>query len=243
MLMKDTLAARIAGVFVLLSMAAEFAAVGIGYGHGGPAVVNSISFGSGKQLAQLSQSNWFVVLLSFGILAPCLTMVAWLGMYQVLAPGGSTTFCGVIVSSLGMLLGVVAEAIRLALVMTLPSAYVASTEAAKPAMLVLGNVLGNVFRILDFSSFIVLFAVGIPLIAITIVRARDLPTWLGWVLLVPTVLVGYVGAPLLLLGHAIGGPFLGMGLNVFFVCFVVIGVVLLRWQPSPDIAGRASSTV
>ena len=122
MLMKDTLAARIAGVFVLLSMAAEFAAVGIGYGHGGPAVVNSISFGSGEQLAQLSQSNWFVVLLSFGILAPCLTMVAWLGMYQVLAPGGSTAFCGVIVSSLGMLLGVVAEAIRLALVITLPSA-------------------------------------------------------------------------------------------------------------------------
>jgi hypothetical protein len=31
-----------------------------------------------------------------------------------------------------------------------------------------------------------------------------------------------------------GGPFAGLGLNIFFVWFVVLGVVLLRWQPTPD---------
>ena len=216
MLMNDTLAARIAGVFVLLSLAAEFVAIGIGYGHGGAAVVNSISFGSGEQLAELSKSDWFAWLLAFGVLAPGLTMVGWVGMYQVLARGGSTAFCGVVVSSLGMLLGVVAESIRLALVLTLPSAYVDSSEAARPAMLALGSVLGNVFRILDSSSFIVLFAIGIPLIAIAIVRGRQMPRWLGWFLLIPTILVGYIGAPLLLLGRPSGGPFLGIGLNAFF---------------------------
>src|SRR5437867_2299060 len=128
--MNDTFASRVAGVFVLLSLSAEFAAVGISYGHGGPAVVNSLNFGS-------------------------------------------------------------------------------------------GSLLGNVFRILDFTSFIVLFAVGVPLIAVAMIRARDLPSWLGWALLVPTLLVGYVAAPLLLLGRAVGGPFMGVGLNVFFVCFLV----------------------
>jgi hypothetical protein len=237
MLLNDTLASRIAGVLVLLSIAAEFVAGGIGYGHGGPAVINSFSFGSGEQLAELSQSDWFVWLLAFGVLAPCLAMVAWPAMYQVLEPGGSTAFCGVVVLSLGMLLGVVAESIRLGLVMTLPSAYVGSPEAARPAMLAMGAVVGNVYQILDSSSFIVHFAVGIPLIAIAIVRGRQMPRWLGWSLFIPTILVGYVGAPLRLLGHPIGGLFLAIGLNVFFLCYVVIGVLLLRWRPSREIPG------
>jgi len=242
MLVNDTLAAKIAGVFVLLSIAAEFVAVGMGYGHGGPAVVNSISFGSGEQLAELSQSDWFIWLLAFGVLAPCLTMVAWVGMYQVLARGGSTAFCGVVVSSLGMLLGVVAESIRLALVMTLPSAYVGSPEAARPAMLALGAVLGNAFRVMDFASFMVLFAIGVPLIAIAIVRGRQISRWLGWSLLIPTILVGYIGAPLLLLGRPIGGAFLAAGLNVFFLSYVAIGILLLRWRPSGDTKEQSSST-
>jgi len=240
---KDTLGARMAAVFILLSMAAEAVAVGISYRHGGPAVVKAISFGSGEQLTQLSQSNWFVILLSFGVVAPVLSMVAWLGMYQVLAPGGSTAFCGVIVSSLGMLIAAVAETVNLSLAMTLPSAYLASTEAARPEIVALGSVLGNAAKILDFTGGIVVFAVGVPLIAVAIMRGRDLPSWLGWVLLIPTILVGYIGAPLLQLGHAIGGPFMGVGLNVFFVWFVVTSVMLLRWQPSHGTSDQVSSTV
>jgi hypothetical protein len=55
------------------------------------------------------------------------------------------------------------------------------------------------------------------------------------VLLIPSVLVGYVGGPLLMLGYSSsGGAFVGLGLNIFFVWFVVFGVVLLRWQPTLD---------
>jgi hypothetical protein len=170
-------------------------------------------------------------------------MIAWPAMYQVLAPGGSAAFCGVVVSSLGTLLGVVGESIRLGLVMTLPSAYVGSPEAARPAMLAVGGVLGNVYQILDSSGFIVLFAIGVPLIAIAIVRGRQMPRWLGWSLFIPTILVGYVGAPLRLLGHPIGGLFLAAGLNVYFLAYFVIGVVLLRWRPSRAITEQSSKTV
>jgi len=232
--MKDTLTTKIAGVFVLLSMATEFAALGLAFSHGsGPASMNAMSWGVGEQLISF-QPSWMEVLFSLAVLAPCFSMLAWPGMYYMLAPGGSSAFYGVIVCTLGMLLGVVAEAIRLSMVMTLPSAYLRASDTGKPAVLTLGAFLGHLFQTLAQTSFIILFAVGIPLIALAIVRGHQVRSWLGWALLIPSILTGYIGGPLVLLGHAIGGPFIGLGLNVFFVWFVILGVVLLRWGPSRD---------
>src|SRR2546421_12769019 len=99
--MKDTLTTRIAGVFVLLSMAVEFAALGLAFSHGsGPASMNAINWGVGEQLVTF-QPSWMGILFSLGVLAPCLSMLAWPGMYHILAPGGSSAFYGTIVSSLG----------------------------------------------------------------------------------------------------------------------------------------------
>ncbi|MBZ5632235.1 MAG: hypothetical protein LAO55_03830 [Acidobacteriia bacterium] len=241
--MKDTLTTKIAGVFVLLSMAVEFAALGLAFSHGsGPASMNAMNWGVGEQLV-IFQPSWMGILFSLAVLSPCLSMLAWPGMYYILAPGGSSAFYGVIVSSLGMLFGVVAEAIRLSMVMTLPSAYVAASDAARPAVLTLGAFLGHLFQILAQTSLIVLYAVGMPLIALAIVRGHNVPSWLGWLLLIPSALVGYVGGPLVSLGYAIGGPFIGVGLNIFFVWFVVIGVVLLRWDTSRHKVQDAASTV
>ena len=232
--MNDTSTTKIAGVFVLLSMAAEFAALFLAFSHGsGPASMNAMNWGVGEQLV-VFQPSWMGVLFSLAVMAPCLSMLAWPGMYHVLASGGSSAFYGVIVATLGMLLGVVAEAIRLAMVMTLPSAYRAASDSAKPAVLTLGAYLGHLFQNMAQTSCIIFFAVGMPLIALAIVRGRELPSWLGWLLVIPSILVGYVGGPLVLLGHAIGGPFIGIGLNVFFLWFVVFGFVLLRWDPSHE---------
>ena len=94
--------------------------------------------------------------------------------------------------------------------------------------------MGSLIQILRNTSFITIYAVGMPLIARAIVRGRNLPSWLGWVLLIPSVLVGYVGAPLVSLGHAIGGPFIGLGLNVHFLWLLVFAIVLLRWGSPRD---------
>ena len=239
--MKNTFTTKIAGAFVLLSMAAEFAALGVALSHGsGPATMNAMNWGVGDQLLTF-QPDWMRVLFSLGVLAPCLSMLAWPGMYHILAPGGPAAFFGVIVSALGMLFGVAAEAIRLSMVMTLPSAYLAAADGAKPSILTLGAFLGHLFQILAQTSLIIVYGAGMPLIAAAIVRGRGLPRWLGWVLLVPSVLVGYVGAPLLILGNATGGPFVGLGLNVFFIWYVVIGVQLLRWSPVPGKGQAAAS--
>ena len=180
-------------------------------------------------------------LFTLGILAPCFAMLAWPGMYQVLAPGGPSALYGIMVSSVGFLFGVVAEMLRLSMVMTLPPAYAAASDAVKPSVLTVAAFAGQLFQILSQTSLIVVFAVGTPLIALAIRRARTLPFWLGWVLLIPSAVVGYVGAPLLVLDRPnVGGPFIGLGLNVMFAWCIVTAVILLRWQ-APRAAGQAAS--
>ena len=130
--MKDTFTTNLAGVFVLLSMAAEFAAIGLVVSHGvGVDTLAQMDFSTPEQLVMLQQSRWMVALFSLGVIAPCLAMLVWPGIYQVLAPGGPAAFWGVIVSSLGFLFGVVGEAIRLGVVMTLPPAYGGAADIAR----------------------------------------------------------------------------------------------------------------
>jgi hypothetical protein len=233
--MKDTLMVRVSGVFVLLSIGAEIAAIAVSASHGlSPAAANTMNWGVGEQLV-FFQAPWMSILFSLAILAPCLSMLAWLAMYSVLAPGGPAALCGVIVTSFGFLFGMIAEMIRFSVAMTLPARYLAAGDLAKPAVLALGAFLSRLFLILSQTSFVLVFAVGMPVVALSILRSGTLSRWFGWILLVPSVLVGYVGGPLMMLGYfSIGGPFLGLGLNIFFLWFVILGIVLLRWQPTRD---------
>jgi hypothetical protein len=232
--MRDTLLVRVSGVFVLLSMGAEIAAIAVSASHGlSPATANTMNWGVGEQLV-FFQAPWMRILFPVAILAPCLSMLAWLAMYSVLAPGGPAAFCGVTVTSLGFLLGMIAEMIRFSVAMTLPTRYLAAGDVAKPAVLALGAFLSQLFLTFSQTSLVLIYAVGMPLVAFSILRGGTLSRWLGWVLLIPSGLVGYVGGPLLMLGYfSSGGPFVGLGLNIFFVWFVVLGFVLLRWKPTP----------
>ena len=231
--MNDTFTAKLAGVFVLLSMAAEFAAIGLVVSHGvGVETLAQMDFSTREQLVMLQQARWMIALFSLGVIAPCLAMLVWSGVYQVLAPGGAAAFWGVIVSSLGFLFAVIGEAIRLAVVITLPPAYVGAADVARPGMLALGVTLGSLIQILRNTSMITIYAVGMPLIALAILRGCNLPSWFGWVLLIPSALVGYIGAPLVSLGRAIGGPFIGLGLNIHFLWLLMLAFLLLRWRPS-----------
>lgn len=233
----DTLVTKITGFLILIAVAAEYAAIGVIVSHGvAIGEFTEMAFRTGEQLVMLEQSRWAVTVFSLGVLPPCLFMLVWPGMYQVLAPGGPSSFFGVIVSSLGCLFAVVEEAIRLSVVTTLAPAYVAATVPAKPAILAMAATFGNVLDILRYTHFATTFAVGTPLIAIAILRGRTVSSWLGWSLLVPSVLMGYIGAPLLMFGLRAGGLFLGVGMNVFLLWLLAMAVVLFRWQPPQSIA-------
>ena len=235
----DTLTTRLSGTFAVLSMAAEFAAIGLAFRHGINApTLNAMNWGVEQQLL-FFQPDWMATLFTLGILAPCCAMLSFLTMYSVLAPGGSAAFCGVIVTSLGFLIGVIGELIRLSAVTTLPARYVAAPEAAKPAVLALGAFLSRLFLTILPISLLLVSAVGMPLVAVAILRGGTLPRWLGWLLLAPSVLIGYVGIPLMMLvSPSVGGPVVGLGLNVVFLWTVLIGIVLLRWQSSRSATHR-----
>ncbi len=232
--MTDTIATKTAGSLILLALAAEFGAIGLVLSHGvAVPSFTQLDFSTGDQLVMLQHSRWAVEVFSLGVLAPCLMMLVWPGMYQMLAPGGPSASYGVIVSSLGFVFAVVGEAIRLSVVMTLAPAYVDAADSAKPAIVAIASTLGSLLQVLRYTSVLPTFAVGTPLIAIAIIRGRNVPSWLGWVLLLPSALLGYIGGPLLFLGHKSGGFFLGVGFNLFFLWFLIMAIVLLRWRPSP----------
>jgi hypothetical protein len=77
----------------------------------------------------------------------------------------------------------------------------------------------------DRLKGILVFAVGMPLVVSAILRGRILSRWLGWAILIPSVLVRDVGGLLLVLGYSIGGAFLGVGLNIFFVSVLILGIL------------------
>ena len=116
--MSDRFIARLSGTCVLLSLAAEIAAVAASASHGlSPARANAMNWGVGEQLV-FFQAGWLRMLFALAIVAPCLSMLAWLAMYPVLALGGPAALPGVIVTSFGFLLGVIAEMIRFSVART-----------------------------------------------------------------------------------------------------------------------------
>jgi hypothetical protein len=83
--------ARVSGVCVLVSMAAEIAAIAVAAAHGtGPASMNVMDWGVADQLL-FFQPHWMSSLFALGIVALCLSMLAWLAMYSVLALGGASS--------------------------------------------------------------------------------------------------------------------------------------------------------
>jgi hypothetical protein len=78
--------------------------------------------------------------------------------------------------------------------------------------------------------------VGVPLIAVAIIRSGELPKWLGWAGLLSGVIVAYLGTPLLVLQSPVGWAVLSAGFGLFFLWFIGLGVCLLFWRPRSDAA-------
>jgi hypothetical protein len=226
---EETWPTKLAGVFVLLAMAAEIAsyavAVSQGAASGGPP-----DFGDAETL-RVFAGPMPKLALSLALLPAVFATFAWPGMYPLLKRGGAAGLYGIIVASVGMAVGMVGECVRLALVLALPSTFAAAADTTKPAILALGRVLFEFFTLIDEFSFVILFSVGVPLIAVAIVRSGQLSRWWGFSVLPVSLLVGCIGAPLVLLDQPIGRPIVFVFINLFFIWFIAFGIKLLRWQP------------
>ena len=182
---KDTFITRIAGASSLLSVVAQFAAIGVAFSLG-IIPAGTIDLGDAAQLVAANASHAASVLgLSLATLAPAVALPLGLGLYVVLKPAKGYALFGLVMFYVGMTITLVHEVLRVVLFARLPPAYVAAPEAAKPAILVLGDVLTHADALFDFIAFVVLFGLGFSAFALAILSLREVPRWLGWILIVP----------------------------------------------------------
>jgi hypothetical protein len=240
--MSDRFITKIAGASALLSVVAQFGAIGVavsnGIRPGGP-----IDFGDGAQVLAANANHAANVLgLSLATLSPSLSLPLGLGLYVMLKPARAYALFGVVMFYVGMTIALVHEVLRIALFARLPPAYVAAPEAAKPAILVFGDVFQHAQEMLDLIAFVVVFGLGFFAIALAILSLRVVPRWLGWALLVPAVGVGLIAFPLGFSGVRAAGMLVLPGMLMFFVWLTAMGVVLLRWRPQTESGAPAGAS-
>jgi hypothetical protein len=214
----------------------QFIAIGNAFSHG-IVPAGTVDLGDAATLVAANANHAANVLgLSLATLAPATALPLGLGLYVVLKPAKAYALFGLVMFYFGMAVALVHEVLRVVLFARLPPAYVAAPEAAKPAILVLGDVLTHADALFDFIAFVVLLGLGLSAFALAILSLREVPRWLGWLLIVPAVGVGLICFPLSFVGVGPAGALILPGLSLFFIWQMAIGVVLLRWQPRPELA-------
>lgn len=135
--MGDATVTRLCGVCLLLSgvlgLVAAPVAVSIGY----PVFAD---FGDGEALSRLAATAPAPFL--FGLLQICLPTLALassLGFYYLLRSAGAVVVLGVMLNALGLVFTTIQDGIEVTLVYYLPPTYVAANEAARPALLAIGD--------------------------------------------------------------------------------------------------------
>ena len=139
---------------------------------------------------------------------------------------------GATMFTVGMTIALVHEVLRIVLSWRMPGLYQQTTEAARPAVLALGDLVVHVQDMLALIAFVIAFGVGNTVLAVGIIRTRALPRSLGWVLLVLGAGVGLVAYPLQYFRVAGASLVVLAAMMVFFLWLIAMGVALLRWRPS-----------
>jgi hypothetical protein len=221
---------RVAGVSALLSVLAQFAAIGIavaiGIQPGAP-----LDFSNGPQLLAAGDVRAGVLGLVLATISPSLGLPLGLGLYVVLKDAKGHALLGTMMFYVGMTLGLVHEVLRIVLFWRMPGLYQGAPEAARPAVLALGDVVGHAERMFAMMAFVIMFGAGFTVLGLAIIRTGALPRLLGWILLALGVGVGLVAYPLQYF-HVHGASLVVLAaMMVFFLWLIATGVALLRWRP------------
>ena len=133
----------------------------------------------------------------------------------------------------GMTLALVHEALRIVLFWRMPGLYQRAPEAARPAVLAMGDLVVHLQDLLALISFVFSFGAGLAVLGLAIIRTGALPRVLGWILLVLGVGVGLIAFPAQYFRVPGASLVVLAGVMVFFLWLTATGVTLLRWRPSP----------
>jgi hypothetical protein len=229
--MTSLFVVRIGGIFALLAVAAQFAAIGIaiasGIQPGAP-----LDFSDGAQLLAAADANPGLLGLVFATISPSLGLPLGIALYVVLKDAKGYALFGTMMVYVGMTIALVHEVLRIALFWRMPGLYQRATEEARPAVLALGDLVVHVQDMLSLVAFVVMFGGGYTALAIGIIRTGAISRSLGWVLLVLGVGVGLVAYPLQYFRFAGASLVVLAAMMVFFLWLIATGVTLPRWRPS-----------
>ena len=228
--MTNLFVVRVAGVSALLAVAAQFAAFGIAFANGiQPGA--PLDFSDGAQLLAARNVTAGVVGLVFATISPSLGLPLALGLYVVLKDARGYALFGATMYYVGQTLALVHEALRIVLYWRMPLLYQQATEAARPAVLALGDLVVHLQDLIATISIVIAFGTGLSVLGLGILRTGALPRVLGWVLLVQSVLVGLIAFPAQYFRVPGASVAVLAGMMVFFLWLIATGVALLRWRP------------
>jgi hypothetical protein len=138
---------------------------------------------------------------------------------------------GAVLSYVGMIFIIAQDAMQLAFVSRLPAAYVAATDATKPAVLVIGSVLAYAVEVL--ANVGIVSDLGALVLYLVMLHTPAIPRWIG--------LVGALSSGLAMLSSLLvmlvpQVPLVGIGRPIGILLNIVLGfalgIVMLRWKES-----------
>jgi hypothetical protein len=229
--MGDLFVVRVAGACALLAVVAQFGAIAM-------AILNGIQpgapldFSNGAQLLAAGDVTSAVFGLVLATLSPSLALPVGRGLYVVLREARGFALLGTTMYCVGSTLALVHEVLRIVLFWRMPRLYQSAPEAARPAVLALGDLAGHVQDMIALLAFVIIFGAGFTVLGLGIIRTGALPRALGWIIFTLGWVVGLVTAPLQY--FRVEGASVAMlgAMMVFFLWLVAIGVTLLRWRPA-----------
>ena len=228
--MTDTVLPRIGAVLLFAAVATNLIAFAIGISRGlmpPPA----FDFGDAQHLARLAgESNAHLLPLALSLLSPVLALAAGPALFHVLRPAGWTTTFGTAMFLVGMIFVVLLDVLELVAIARVAPAFGAAPEPARPAILAVGAGIDTAVDVLGYVGHFFSFGLAQLAFAFAIVAAPGVPNWLGWMSLVPALLIGWL-VPLVSLFGAPAGALTGIALPFFIVWLIGMAAVLWRWQP------------
>ena len=230
--MSTTFVVRIAGVSALLSVIAQFAAFGIAFAIGVQPGAR-LDFSDGAQLLAVGDVSAGVLGLSLATIAPSLVLPLGIGLYVVLKDAKGYALFGATMFYVGMTLALVHEVLRIVLFWRMPALYQQASEAARPAVLAMGDLVVHAQEMFALISFVLTFGCGFTALGLGIVRTGALPRALGWIPLLLGAAVGLVAYPLQYF-HVDGATVVVLACMIVLTLWLIAtGLVLLRWRPAP----------
>lgn len=170
---------KISGACAILSVLLLLGGVPLAAGLQGVGGPGLIAFGDGEVLTRLAaaapRTIWIDTVALVGPMVALLSGAGWLllaGNQRPLAAFGTLLWY------IGISFVIAQDAIQLAVVTTLPPAYVEASEIAKPAIETFGATLAYVIEVL--ASVGIASGVGFLLVCIALLRAGGVPSWIPW---------------------------------------------------------------